>query len=114
MANCYLWLDTRRAKKDGRFPVKVAVAYGTDLYIDTGISVDRVFWDSKNELYLGQEAKRVNRELGATLEHISARVVELRASGQFDNLTKQDLKKLLIAYKVNPETVKVFGKYPIS
>lgn len=105
MSKCHLWLDARRAKKDGRFPVKIAVAYGTALFIDSGISVEQDYWDAEKELYLGSDAKIVNRTLGALLEHISSRVTELRATGRFNSLTRQELKKLLIAYNADPERI---------
>ena len=105
MSKCHLWLDVRRAKKDGRFPVKVAITYGTALLIDTGVSVEQDHWDADKELYLGPDAKKVNRTLGAMLEHISSRVTELRATGRFNSLTRQELKKLLIAYNADPERI---------
>lgn len=37
MAKSKLRLDTRRKLKDGTYPVQIAVDYGTNLYLATGV-----------------------------------------------------------------------------
>ena len=47
MSKCFLKLDTRRALKDGTFPVIIAVSYGTNLYLNTDVSVSTDEWNEK-------------------------------------------------------------------
>lgn len=39
MAKSNLRLDTRRALKDGTYPVQVTVGFGTNLYLSTGVYI---------------------------------------------------------------------------
>jgi hypothetical protein len=50
MAKSYLRLDTRRARMDGSYPIKIAVSYGTNLMIDTGVSCMLHEWDEEKRL----------------------------------------------------------------
>ena len=95
MAKCFLKLDTRRALKDGTFPVTISVSYGTNLYLPTGVHVAPDRWDPDSRTVRGD--KRTNAVLDAKLVRVSARVLALREDGTFQKLTASRLKKLLTA-----------------
>lgn len=44
MAKSKLRLDTRRALKDGTYPVQIAVGYGSNIYLATGIFLSANDW----------------------------------------------------------------------
>jgi len=103
MSKCYLMLDTRRALKDGTYPVKVAVSYGTDLYIPTGIYTVQEKWDKENERIDGDRPG--NAKISACLDRVSGRVLRLRSDGRFQKLKVQDLRKLLTALDMDSVTL---------
>lgn len=95
MAKAFLKLDTRRALKDGTYMVRIGVGYGTDLYLSTGISVAKDNWDDRTKLYTGKGAKRINDTLAAILTRVNNTILELRETGQFSRLDKNQLKQIL-------------------
>lgn len=101
ISRCRLILDTRRALKDGSYPVKISVPYSKDLLISTGISVSSCDWTG--DAYTGPQAKAVNSLLNAQLARISGRVQDLKDRGKLHGLPPATLRKALEAE--DPETV---------
>ena len=87
MAKSNLRLDTRRALKNGTFPIQICVGYGTNLYLATGIFLAPDEWDATAKRCVGKNAKRINGVLSALLTQVSNRILELRMMGQYDKLT---------------------------
>jgi hypothetical protein len=50
MGRSSLRLDTRRALKDGTYPVQIKVGYGTNLYLPTGIYLEAKDWDARLQI----------------------------------------------------------------
>ncbi len=103
MSKCFLKLDTRRALKDGTFPVKIAVSYGTNLYLNTDVSVSTDEWNEKERKVEGPRAKRLNDVLSSSLTRVANRVLNLREDGRFSKMTSAQLKKALTA--LDPDAV---------
>lgn len=101
MSKCFLKLDTRRALKDGTYPVKIAVSYGTNLYINTGVSVLEDDWDPAKREVIGPQAKRLNNLLSSSLTRVANRVLNLREDGRFSKMSPAALKKALTATDPN-------------
>lgn len=92
MAKTYLRLDTRRALKDGTFPVKIVVGYGTHLLLDTGVSCREDEWDPA----MGNVSKRREASLLSTmLARVTSTILDLRESGRFQKLTGAQLRQVL-------------------
>lgn len=108
MAKTNLRLDTRRALKDGTFPVQIAVGYGTNVYLSTGISVAKDAWDADSRLVVsGKDAKRLNSVLATLLVQVKSRILELREKGMFDKLTTAQLRQMLSDLELDTPTVGV-------
>lgn len=106
MAKSFLRLDSRRALADGSYPIQIAVGYGTNLYLSTGISARLENWDSSTRLYIGNGAKRINNTLSTLLVQVSNRILELREKGLLGKLTKPQLKAMLLdLYLENPPNI---------
>uniref|UniRef100_UPI00359FA799 Arm DNA-binding domain-containing protein n=1 Tax=Prevotella heparinolytica TaxID=28113 RepID=UPI00359FA799 len=88
MAKSFLRLDTRRALADGSYPIQIAVGYGSNLYLSTGISAKIEDWDTDTRLYVGAGAKRINNTLSTLLVQVSNRILDLREKGLLDKLTR--------------------------
>lgn len=95
MAKCYLKLDTRRALKDGTYPVKIVVTgNGKELRLDTGVSVKEDGWNTSTR---NAANRRTASLLSTLLTRAESTVLDLRERGLFDKLTTAQLRKALTA-----------------
>lgn len=95
MAKCYLKLDTRRALKDGTYPVKIVVTgNGKELRLDTGVSVKEDGWNPSTRNAVN---RRTASLLSTLLTRTESTVLDLRERGVFDKLTTAQLRKALTA-----------------
>ena len=107
MAQSTLKLDTRRALKDGTFPVKISVGFGTRLYIATDVAVRREDWEvGKDKRETGKvvgrkDAKQLNQALQAQLLRVTSRALRLRQDGRLAKLSPERLHLLLTAPDMN-------------
>ncbi len=113
MGKSALRLDTRRALKDGTYPVQIKVGYGTNLYLSTGIYLAPSDWNAKLQVCIGPGSRKNNNILGMLLLSINNRIVELMERGVFTTLTKDQLRQMLTNLKLNTPTVDVpsLGEY---
>ena len=114
MAKSFLKLDTRRPLKDGTYPVRVAVAYGTNLYLPTGLSVAADQWDADTGRALGPGAKRINDVLSTFLCRVQNTILDLRENGRFHKLTAAQLKDILLNAGKEDATPKPITFYDVA
>lgn len=107
MAKSNLRLDTRRALKDGTYPVQVAVGFGTNLYLSTGVFLPADEWDATTKRCVGKNARKVNRTLETMLLQVSNRILELREKGKFTQYTTTQLRQMLSNLDLDAPTVGV-------
>jgi len=107
MAKSNLRLDTRRALKDGTYPVQIRVGYGTNLYLATGIFLKPDEWDNRTNQCIGKSARKVNSVLSTLLLQVSNRILELRESGMYPKLTNAQLRQMLTNLELDAPTVGV-------
>lgn len=107
MAKSNLRLDTRRALKDGTYPVQICVGYGTNIYLSTGIFLTREEWDPQTRLCVGKGARKINNVLSILLTQVSNRILELRESGIYSKLTPAQLREMLTNLDLAAPTVGV-------
>lgn len=113
MAKSCLRLDLRRSLKDGTYPVQVKVGYGTNLYLATGVYLKPEDWDDRLQVCTGKSARKINSILGTLLLQVTNRVLDLRGSGQFSQLTTAQLRQMLTNLDLTQPTVGVpsVGEY---
>ena len=107
MGKSTLRLDTRRALKDGTFPVQVKVGYGTNIYLATGIYLAAEDWDARLQICTGRLARSINNILSTSLLRVTNRIMELRETGQYDTYTKAQLRQMLTDLSLTAPTVGV-------
>lgn len=107
MAKSKLRLDTRRKLKDGTCPVQIAVGYGSNLYLATGVYLSPDDWDAQTQKATGKSAKRINSTLDTLLTRTANRILELRESGQFGKLSSAQLREMLTDLDLDSPTVGV-------
>ena len=97
MADCSLKVDTRRPLQDGRYPVKIAVGHGTNIYLSTGVSVDPEKEWEDGKVVGRKDAKGLNASLEIQLLRVRSRLLRLRESGRLAGIGNSYLRKLLEA-----------------
>lgn len=105
MAKSSLRLDTRRALKDGTYPVQIKVGYGTNLYLATDIYLLKEDWDARLQICTGRQARRINNILSASLLRVTNRIMELRETGQYETYNKAQLRQMLTDMSLTSPTV---------
>ena len=113
MGKSALRLDTRRALKDGSYPVQVKVGYGTNLYLSTGLYLAPSDWNANLQVCVGPGSRKINNILGMLLLKINNRIVELMERGIFSTLSSAQLRQMLTDFGLNAPTVDVptLGEY---
>ncbi len=107
MGKSALRLDTRRALKDGTYPVQIKVGYGTNLYLSTDIYLAPSDWNAKLQVCIGPGSRKINNILGMLLLSINNRIAEMMERGVFTSLTKEQLRQMLTNLQLNAPTVDV-------
>ena len=107
MAKSTLRLDTRRPLQDGTYPVQIKVGHGTNIYLATGIYLAPEDWDSKLQVCTGKQARSINNILRTLLLQVSNRILELRENGQWENLTRAQLRQMLTDMSLTTPTIDV-------
>ena len=105
MPRSTLILDTRRMLNDGTYPIRIAVGYGTELYIKTGLYARKDEWDTRTRQYIGKNARGINTALTSMLSLIINRIMELRESGQWLKLSKKQIKEMLTNLELEKPTI---------
>lgn len=95
MGKSTLRLDTRRALRDGSYPIQIVVGHGTNIYLSTGIYATADTWNDIAKLYTGKAAKSVNNALSSMLASVVTRIMDLKASGQWLKLTRPQIRQML-------------------
>lgn len=113
MAKSSLRLDTRRALKDGTYPVQIKVGYGTNLYLSTGVYLPIDEWDARLQICTGKLARTINNILSTSLLRVTTRIMELRETGQYETYNKAQLRQMLTDTSLTSPTIGVptLGKY---
>lgn len=107
MAKSTLRLDTRRPLKDGTYPIQIIVGHGTNIYLATGIYANKEEWDTLTLMFVGKGAKRVNAALMAMLSAVKNRILELKETGQWNKLSRAQIKEMLTNLELEKPTVDV-------
>ena len=107
MGRSSLRLDTRRALKDGTYPVQIKVGYGTNLYLPTGIYLEAKDWDARLQICTGRQARTTNNILSTSLLRVTNRLMELRETGQYDTYTTAQLRQMLTDMTLTAPTIGV-------
>ena len=114
MAIAKIYLDTRRAKADGCFPVKIYVYHRDNFFVSTGISASLGEWDTFAGCYKARttEAKSKNMQLRSKLTKVETFLFNLELSGELAQCTDKQLaakiNALLGSQKAESKTLTSF------
>ena len=113
MAKSTLRLDTRRALKDGTYPVQIVVGHGTNIYLGTEIYLAPDDWDATTKRCIGKNAKRINDVLTNLLTLTGNRILELVETGQWGKLSRAQIREMLTNLDLQKPTVGVPSLYDL-
>lgn len=113
MATISFYLDTRRAKNDGSYPLKLNVRHKGQFMISTGYSVMKERWDGNGYTNKEPNYKTKNASLRKMLSDMENIIFRLELDGKIremsDKALKAALEKCLPGYV--PEKTKYFIDY---
>lgn len=102
-ANAVLTLDTRRARKDGTYPVILRLSHrGKTIPVSTGISLPEKYWDGKNrrirQSYNGLDnITRANNWLEKQKAKALDIITRLKDTGELNGLSIKELKDRIVS-----------------
>src|SRR5690606_30861775 len=97
--NVTISLDTRRAKKDGTYPIIMRIGHNErTTSINLGISVLEKDWDNEKRMvkksYVGlSSVTRLNNFIHKMKSSAMDKIIQLNEQGLLDSLSVSDLKK---------------------
>lgn len=99
MANISLYLDTRRARKDGTFPLKINVRHRKNFLLPTDFHATRETWEGNEYNRKEPSYKAKNTAIRAMLNMLEEHLLRLSREGRLNHMTdealKKDMKKML-------------------
>lgn len=107
MATATLYLDTRRRRDDGTYPLKITVSHhGRVAHIPLGIHIRRDQWDRKRRQVVQHPLKQFyNQFLASRLADVTAALIRLKESGKFAGKTITQVRDLVQAEIMPQEAV---------
>lgn len=113
MATAKFYLDTRREKKDGLYPLKINVRHKVPFLLSTGFSVLPDRWTGSEFTNKEPNYKTKNASIRNTISNIENAIFRLDMDGKLQSMTDKTLKgileKCLPGY--TPEDTKNFTDY---
>ena len=93
MARVNLYLDTRRERKDGKYPVKLYVRHRGKFLLSTDLFVSESNWDGSGFTSKEMNYKTKNAVLHSLMSKVECALLDLERSGRILRMTDAALKK---------------------
>lgn len=113
MASFNLYLDTRREKDDGLYPIKINIRHKGKFLISTGFSAAADKWTGSEFTNKVENYKTKNASLRKILNDIENTIFRLEVDGKLKSMTDKALKEILVKCLPNasPAKTKYFIDY---
>lgn len=97
MANIKLVMDTRRAGKDGKYPIRISITKSRSVvYIGTGVNLSKKEWNPAKGMCINYALKTlVNQRLQQKLLHAQSVDFSAQLKEGYEKLSASDIKKLM-------------------
>lgn len=106
MASVKYQLDTRRAKKDGTFPIKIYVYHNRSFLVNTMFSANIENWNGNEYSNKEPNYKAKNVAIRNTINNVENLILRLYETGELNKITDKRLKELIDA-ELNGEKKKI-------
>lgn len=106
MATATAYLDTRRRRDDGTYPLKITVSHhGKVAHIALGIHLKRDQWDVKRRQVINHPRKQfLNQFISSHMADVNASLMRLKAAGAFGGKTITQVRDMVVADITPQET----------
>ena len=112
MASVDLYLDLRRGKKDGTYPLKIKVRHQGNILVSTGIDVNVLDWDGRKIKNGDDRYKIKNAKLDGIMAKVEKYILSLEMSDEIQKMSDGKLRECLReVISDKPKKVKVFADY---
>ncbi|EYA66142.1 hypothetical protein M139_2510, partial [Bacteroides fragilis str. S23L24] len=113
MATAKIYLDTRREKKDGQYPIKITIRHKGKFLLSTGFDTILNNWNGSEYTNKEPNYKAKNASIRNIISKIENEIFRLDMDGKLNSTSDQALKSLLekCLPKSSPEKVKRFVDY---
>ena len=95
MAKVELFLDTRREKGNGKYPLKLRVTHNSRFYISTGIDAASDEWDKNEFVSSVQSYKTKNVIVRGIINKAEMAIFDLEREGRLKSTSDSSLKKII-------------------
>lgn len=95
MATIRLYLDTRRAKRNGEFPIKIVVNHRKDIMINTPYSAKDKEWRNNRLTKAVPNFKAKNAKITKMISDIESKLLDLDRDDKLTALSDKQLKQIL-------------------
>ena len=113
MATINFYLDTRKQKQDGTYPIRAAINHkGATAYLSLNLSVALDQWDKKKRRIVGHYNKEyLNRFLLQKYAELTNAILSLQEEGKLKGLTARGVRDAVVEY-IDPSDskIKTFGR----
>ena len=99
MATATVYMDKRRKRDDGTYPLKISVAHhGRTALIPLDIFLKKEQWDAKRRIVVNHPKKQFfNQFLASRLADVTATLIRLKESGKFEGKTITQVRDMVVA-----------------
>ncbi len=112
MASVKIWLDNRRADKDGKYPIKIQIFHnGSNTAISTGIKIPESAWNGKTVKSRYPNSKNLNDDLEAIKVKYKSIIKSLSADGKIKLMSPADIKTYILKYDDKYYSESTFSNY---
>lgn len=93
MATVNFYLDTRRAKKDGSYPIKLSIRHNGRFLVSTSFTATEQTWAHGQYTKEAQNYKAKNVAVRNLINKVETMLLSMEQSGRLRKATDEDLKK---------------------
>lgn len=113
MATAKFYLDTRRIKDDGTYPLRIAINNKGRFLLSTGLSISDKNWSGSELTNRESNYKMKNAMLRKALSDMESAIFRLNMDGKLKEMSDKTLKEILEKYLPNytPEAPRTFVDY---
>lgn len=95
MATLRVYLDTRRVKSNGEYPIKIVVNHRGDIMISTGFSASKSQFKNGRFIPSAKNSSSKNANLSANVAKIEKTLLYLERDGKLNQLSDEQLRNIL-------------------
>lgn len=116
MATIRLYLDTRRAKDNGEYPIKIGIFHKKNILINTPYSAKKKDWKNNRLTKAVSNFEAKNAKITKMVSEIETKLLDLDRDGKLKSMSDKQLKQVLQTKKSDKPSIfiQTFGDFANS